>query len=103
VGIYPTRTVTATTTLLDTDRVVFCSPVLATTLTLPSAASNTGLEITIRRLNTTNVNCSVTPVATTENGGSNTYSMNQLGANFASGDKLTVLSDGATWHIMSIH
>jgi len=83
--------------------VVFCSPVLATTLTLPSAASNPGLEITVRRLNTVTVNCSVTPVATTENGGSATYNMNQLTGNFSSGDKLTVLSDGTTWHIMSIH
>ena len=90
-GTLAIRTVAATTPLLDTDQMVFCDPASATTLTLPTASANSGLVITIKRINAVNT-CSVTPVAALDGGP--TLFLNPGGV-------LTVISDGTNWYMVN--
>jgi hypothetical protein len=92
------RTVTATGNLVGTDDVVLCNAASNTTLTLPSAASNSGHEITVKRLNITAFSCTVSGIWTSDGGNLALVAPN---ANSTTSSIVTVVSDGANWYILN--
>jgi len=101
-NVFAIRTVTATATLADTDDYVLCAPTANTTLTLPAAASNTGRAITIKRTTTTAFTCTVSGIAAIDaTGGNRALIAPAPGA--ASGNMVTVISNGTFWFLVNFH
>jgi len=89
----PVVTVSANYTVSASDYTVFCNVTgAARTITLPTAASNSGRIYVVRRVGTGNSECTVTPVQ----GGT-------VLLDNGSGDPraVTVQSDGTTWYVIA--
>ena len=95
----PIVTVQGNYPILTTDYTVLCNnPGNGTTktMTLPSAAANTGRIFVIKRLTTGTQLCDVTPISAGDGGPTVTLSAPGLVNN-----AITVQSDGTSWYIIS--
>jgi hypothetical protein len=103
----PITTITANYPVALTDSVVLCNAAgtgaSGVTVTLPSAAGNTGRVFRVKRINANNATsdrCFLTPVGTT--GGTATVTLDAPDATATNiNSTLTVVSDGAKWWVIA--
>jgi hypothetical protein len=108
-GPYRIRSVTTSTTLNGLsagapDQFVLVTPATGSvTLTLPSAASNTGQLITVKNVSNTNTFV-LTPIVATDGGPNLVVSLAGTASNSpSSGSLVTAISNGTSWFVLNTH
>tara|TARA_R100001086_G_scaffold169810_1_gene92593 strand:- start:880 stop:1260 length:381 start_codon:yes stop_codon:yes gene_type:complete len=92
--IVPTRTVTATGTITEDDRVVFANPGANISLEVYNTSSNDGAMVTIKRIDTTDYIVTITTEGADKIDGQDEIYLQ------AQYDSVTLVSDGGNWYII---
>ncbi len=91
---FATRTIAAATTITTGDNMILCNAGnVNRTLTLPTAASAPGFEVTVKKINTTAGNCIIDGSGAELIDGAATLTISD------SYDAYTVMSDGTSWWV----